>query len=219
MKRACMLLVPTLLLLVALTGCNEEESQPAFTRLKVTPDCGVAPLDVEGYAVISGGNETGDPLGGNNSLDIRWEFGDGGIGSTTIAYHRYYTPGEYTVTVTGTDPDGKIATANYTVTVFPDSMVTQAGSNFPDGNVTTADTVRFNMMVSSCDIDYPEVLGDSVKCEFEWFMGDPDTTIYNVVAPEFQFTTPGQYEVGVKVFYPAWAVLREQTLVFDVTDP
>ena len=135
MKRACMLLVPALLLLAVATGCNDDESKPAFTRLRVTPECGVIPMDVEGYAVLSGGNESGDPMGGNNSLEIQWDFGDGGSGNTTIAYHRYYTSGEHTVSVTGRDPDGNFTTAKIQVTAFADSLIMQAGSNFPDGSV------------------------------------------------------------------------------------
>lgn len=218
MKRACMLLVMALLLLAVATGCNDT-SKPAFTRLRVTPPCGVIPMDIEGYAVLSGGDETGDPMGGNNSLAIDWNFGDGGTGSTTIAYHRYTTPGEYRVTVTGRDPEGNTTSTFIDVTAFADSLVMQAGSNFPDGNVTTADTVRFDIALSSCDIDYPAVLGDSVKMEFTWEMGDPDATVYSVVAPAFQYTTPGQYEVKVSVFYPFWAVVRDTTLEFTVTDP
>ncbi len=218
MKRALLLLVPALLLL-ALADCSQDESKPTFTRLRVTPSCGVAPMAVEGYAILSGGNETGDPLGANNNLEIKWDFGDGGTGNTTIAYHTYKTHGIWPIIVTGTDPDGNTAVARDTVFVFPDSLVMQAGSDFPDGNVTTADTVRFDIMASSCGIDYPTVLGDSVKLEFHWVMGDADTTQYTVTAPEFRFDTPGQYEVKVSVFYPAWAVLRQQTLNFNVTDP
>ncbi len=218
MKRACILWVPALLILAVASGCKDE-SKPTFTRLRVTPECGVAPMDVEGYAVLSGGNETGDPLGGNNNLDIQWSFGDGGTGSSTLAYHRYYTPGDWTVTVVGSDPDGNTASSTFPVTVLPDSLVIQAGSNFPDGNVTTADTVRFNMVATSCDIDYPSVLGDAVKMEINWTMGDPDSNGFNLVDPEFRYMTPGTYDAQISVFYPAWAVLRQQTLTFTVTDP
>jgi hypothetical protein len=218
MKRACILWVPALLILAALPGCKDE-SKPTFTRLRVTPQCGVVPMDVEGYAVLSGGNESGDPLGGNNNLEIQWAFGDGGTGSTTIAYHRYFTPGEYTVTVVGRDPDGNSTSATIPVTVLPDSLSVQAVSNFPDGSVTTADTVRFDVVVTSCDIDYPNVPGDAVKTEIQWSMGDPDTTIYSLPDPEFQYAVPGTYEAELTVFYPAWAVWRSQTLTFTVTDP
>jgi len=213
-----MLLVPALLLLAVATGC-QDESKPTFTRLRVTPDCGVVPMDVEGYAILSGGNETGDPLGGNNNLEIKWAFGDGGTGSTTVAYHQYLAAGDYTVTVTGTDPDGNTAAATYPVTVLPDSLVMEVESNFPDGAFTTADTLRFDMALTSCAVDFPTVPGDSVKVEFNWKMGDADNTEFNFVAPEFQYDTPDTYEVEVSVFYPAWAVVRQQTMIFNVTDP
>lgn len=219
MKRACILWVPALLILAVASGCNDDESKPNFTRLRVTPECGVAPMDVEGYAVVSGGNESGDPMGANNNLDIQWAFGDGGTGSTTLAYYRYFTPGEYTVTVVGTDPDGNSATSSVPVLVLPDSLVIQAGSNFPDGNVTTADTVRFDLSAFSCDIDFPAVPGDAVKMEFLWSMGDDLTTEYTLPDPEFLYDTPGTYDATVSVFYPAWAVYRNTTLTFNVTDP
>ena len=219
MKRAFMLLMPAVLLLAIVTGCNEEESKPAFTRVRVTPACGVVPMDVEGYAVLSGGNESGDPMGANNNLDVQWNFGDGGTGSTTLAYHKYVEAGEYNIIVTGTDPDGNVATSSFPVIVFPDSLVINVGSDFPDGNCTCVDTVRFNMIAESCDIDFPTVPGDSVKLEFTWDMGDMDgvdNTTYNVVAPEFRFFDAGVYDVEVAVFYPAWAVERRQTLTFTV---
>ena len=215
-----MLLVPALLLLALAAGCQDDDkSLPNFTRLRVSPTCGVAPMDVEGYAIISGGNESGDPMGANNNLEIIWSFGDGGIGSSTIAYHTYAIPNTYTVTVTGRDPDGNTATASVPVTVFPDSLVIQAGSDFPDGNVTTDQIIHFNIAAESCDIHFPTVLGDSVKMVFKWEMGDVDSHEFKIPAPEFRYDIPGQYEVNVSIFYPAWAVLREQTLTFNVTAP
>ncbi len=219
MKRACMLLFPALMILAVVVGCNDDESKPIFTRVRVTPQCGVVPMDVEGYAILSGGNETGDPMGANNNLEIKWTFEEGETGNTSIAYHTFYKKGIYPIRVVGTDPDGNTTSAFFEVTVLPDSLVMTAGSDFPDGNVTTADTVRFNIDLNSCDIDYPAVLGDSVKVQFLWEMGDLDDTVYTVPAPEFRFRTAGVYDVEVSVFYPAWAVHRKQTLTFNVTDP
>jgi len=225
MKRTCMLLVPALLLLAVATGCEDDDkSAPTFTRLRVSPSCGVAPMDVEGYAILSGGNETGDPLGANNNLEILWSFGDGGIGRTTRDYHTYHTPGEWTVTVRGTDPDGQTTTASVQVIVHPDSLVFEAGSDFPDGNVTTNDIIHFDITKAmTCDVDFPTVPGDSVKMVFKWEMGDETTddpaTEFKRTAPEFRYDTPGDYEVNVSVFYPFWAVYRYQTLNFTVTDP
>lgn len=220
-----MLLVPALLLLALAAGCQDDDtSLPLFTRLRVSPTCGVAPMDVEGYAVLSGGNESGDPMGANNNLEITWSFGDGGTGSSTIAYHTYahsetYTDTVYQVTVTGRDPDGNTTTASVPVTVFSDSLVIQAGSDFPEGNVTTDQIIHFNIAAESCDIDFPAVQGDSVKMVFKWEMGDADANEFKLVAPEFRYDIPGQYEVNISVFYPAWSVLRQQTLTFNVTAP
>jgi len=221
MKRACMLLFPALMILAVVAGCldDDNESKPTFTRVRVTPECGVVPMSVEGYAILSGGNESGDPLGANNNLEVKWTFEEGGTGNTSIAYHTYQVPGDYNVIVVGKDPDGNTTTSTFPVTVLPDSLVMEAGSNFPDGACTCLDTVRFNMLAESCDVDYPVVLGDSVKLQFTWDMGDMggvDNTTYNVVAPEFRFRTPGVYDVEVAVFYPAWAVERRQTLTFNV---
>ena len=75
MKRALILLTPAVLLLALVTGCNDDDvSLPTFTRLRVTEDCGVVPMAVEGYAVLSGGNESGDPMGGNNNRRVLGQF-------------------------------------------------------------------------------------------------------------------------------------------------
>lgn len=233
MKRASILLVSALLLLAVATGCSDDEhSTPTFTRLRVTPTCGVSPLFVEGYAILTGGNETGDPLGANNTLEIKWDFGDGGTGSTTRDFHTYHTDINtvYTIRVTGTDPDGRTARDSIHVVVWSDSLVMEASSDFPDGIVTTEDIIHFNIKAFSCDINFDTdpgafktVPGDSVKMVFKWEMGDETVddpaTEYNVTAPDFRYDTPGDYAVKVTVFYPYWAVYRSQTLNFTVNDP
>jgi hypothetical protein len=215
MKRAFLLLLPaTLLFVLAMSGCNDE-SEPEFTRVRVYPECGVAPLQVEGLAIVSGGNESGDPTGGNNNLEIRWSFGDGGTSQTSIAYHTYTEPDDYVVTVTATDPDGKTAEATYPVTVLADSLVIQALSNFPDGAVTTADTVHFDVWASACDIN-PDVEGDYVKMTYRWLIEDNE---YLGRQPEYQFSAAGDYDVQLAVTYPELAVVRRATLSFTVSDP
>lgn len=216
MKRACLLLLPALLLALAAIGCNEE-SKPAFTRVRISPACGVAPMSVEGYAIVSGGDETGEPLGGNNNLEIAWAWGDGGTGRTTIDYHDYLTPGDYTVTVTAKDPEGNTATEMVPIQVLSDSLLVAANYSTTSGNVSTADTVQFEFSALSCDIDYPTVLGDSVKVQILWEMNDPGANVYDVASPRFLFTTPGDYEVDLTVTYPAWAVTRKSTVMLTVT--
>ena len=215
MKRALLLLLPaSLLVFLALAGCDDE-SKPAFTRVRVYPDCGVTPLLVDCLAIVSGGNESGDPTGGNNNLEIKWDFDDGTTSQTSITYHTYTTPGDYLVTITATDPDGNRATATYPVRVFPDTLLVEASSDFADGAVTTADTVHFTMRASSCDID-PDVEDDYVKMNFRWLM---DGHEFNGRTPSYQFPAPGDYDVFLSVFYPELAVVRRDTLQFTVTTP
>jgi hypothetical protein len=217
MKRAFLLLLPAVLLVfLAVAGCNDE-SNPTFTRIRVFPDCGVAPLQVEGLAIASGGNESGDPTGGNNNLEISWDFGDDhGTGETSIVYYTYTNPGEYQVVVTATDPDGKVATTSYPVTVLPDSLNIAPFTNFPDNAVTTADSVRFDLRAWACDID-PDVDGDYVKMTFKWNIGESQFTSRN---PIFRFDVADTtYEATVAVTYPALAVVRHASLMISVSAP
>lgn len=219
MKRACLILAPAAMVgLVLLSGGCNDESKPTFTRVLVTPACGVAPMQVEGYAILTGGNESGDPTGGNNNLEVAWNFGDGHTASTSLAYNNYAEPGRYTVTVTGSDPDGNSTSAQYTVRVLPDSLAIAATCNFAGGAATTADTVVFDVTAESCDID-PDVPGDYVKMIYRWEMNDAGQHVYETKSPAFRYTAPGDYEAYLTVTYPAWAVTRRDTVRLTITDP
>lgn len=217
MKRACLLLLPAMLLIaLAATGCNDE-SKPQFTRVRVTPACGVAPMQVEAYGVASGGNETGDPLGANNLLEMVWNFGDGGTGNTTISYHRYEEPGVYTVTVTAKDQDGNTTSTSVPVTVLADSLVIEASSDIAGGSVAVNQPIKFDVSALACEINFPTVPGDSVKMIYRWEMGDDEDTIFTGSGPTFGYDTPGDYVATVYVTYPATAVTRSASLEFTVT--
>ena len=217
MKRACLLLLPALVLVLAVVGCDDE-SLPTFTRLTITPNCGVAPMEIQGYAIVSGGDESGDPMGGNNLLEITWNFGDGGTGRSTRDYHTYTVPGDYNVIVTAKDASGNTASTSQLVTVLADSLILEAFSSAEDGMVTTADIIEFGFMAESCDIAFPEVLGDSVKVEILWEMNDPGDHSYSLAQPRFRYDVAGDYTVDLTVTYPAWAVTRTTSLDFTVTD-
>jgi len=217
MKRACVLLLPAMLLIVLATSACNDESQPIFTRVRVTPVCGVAPLNVETFAAVSGGNESGDPLGGTNNLEIAWNYHDGGSGRTSINYHQYLEAGEYEITVTATDPDGKTATSSVPVTVMTDSLVISATSDPEAGEITAGQTVQFGLTASSCDIDYPAAEGDAVKMSFRWDIGDTNNTVYSGPTPQYTFNATGEYDVQLTVTYPAQAVTRRAVLHFNVT--
>ncbi len=223
LKNACLLLLPAMLLFAtAMSGCSDEISEPIFSRVSVTPACGVVPLNVEAFAAVSGGDESGDPLGGTNGLEVSWDFGDTGTGATSIAFHQYTEPGEYTVKVKATDPGGKTADSEVTVTVMADSLVVAANSDFPGGNVIAAlDSIQFGLSAAACDINYPAVPGDAVKMIFRWEMevAGVDTFIFDGPTPEFAYPKGGDFDVNLAVTYPAQAVTRHTTLQFAVLNP
>jgi hypothetical protein len=101
------------------------------------------------------------------------------------------------------------------VTVLADTLNIEATSNFPESAVTTADTVRFDLQASACDID-PDVPGDYVKLSYKWTM---DGQVFLGQNPEYRFPVAGEYEVELAASYAALAVVRKDTLVFTVTDP
>lgn len=217
MKRAFFLLLPAVLLVfLFIAGCDDE-TNPQFSRIRVYPQCGVAPLQVDCLAIVSGGNESGDPTGGNNNLDIRWDFGDGGSGTTSINYHTYSEPGEYLVVATAEDPDGKTTSISQMVTVIADTLTVRASSDYDDLAVTVADTINFDLWASSCEID-PLEDDDYRNLIFEWQMNDGTDTVFQSRQPAYTFVTTGDYEVTLSVVYPALATTRRDTLAFSVTE-
>lgn len=209
------LLSVTLLASLFVAGCSDDPSLPAFTRVYVTPQCGVAPLQIDGRAMATGGDETGDPTGGNNNLEIAWNFGDGNSGQTSLAYHTFDMPGEYTVQVTATDPDGNSTSTSLPVTVLADTLNISAFSNFPSGNLAVTDTVRFAFLAQACDID-PLVPSDYVKMAYHWTIEGQSSYGLN---PIHSFSAPGDHDVFLAVTYPALAVTRHDTLSFTVSAP
>lgn len=208
--------VAIVLLAFLATGCKED-TKPRLTRINVSPACGVVPVEVLATAYASGGDESGDPLGGGNNLEMSWAFGDNGVGSTAIAYHTYRVPGQYNVVVTATDPNGETTSATVPVTVLADSLMLALSTNFPGGTATTADVVEFEAAVTSCDVDFPAIAGDSVKLTFLWEMNDPLQQKFTGASPAFRFTRAGEYDIDLAVTYPAWAVTRRGTIHLTVT--
>ena len=101
-----------------------------------------------GFGVIFDGSASLDPDG--TVVGWSWDFGDGVTGTGANPTHIYNATGNYTVTLTVTDDDGKTASTTETVNLFPPtaSLYTYAGNglslNFsgglssdPDGSIVS----------------------------------------------------------------------------------
>ncbi len=226
MKQIVIFALPVCALLVLFcAGCNDE-STPQFTRLVINPQCGVVPIEIEGYATVSGGNESGDPTGGSNNLEMTWDFDDGTTGSTSLAYHVFDEPGIYNVSVSAKDPDGKVTTISLPITVRADTLSVQAISDFhgeminpgQEGLVATGENISFSVSAESCDID-PANDDHYRNLTFVWHMNDADGTVFDARDPIFAFQEAGEYDVTVDVTLPELAVTRHSTLHFSVSAP
>lgn len=217
MKRL-MSLLAALLVLTAFAGCKDE-TEPEITRINVSQDCGVVPLSVEVYGAASGGDESGDPTGGVNNLEYRWDFGDG-TAATSIAYHEYATPGDYTITLTVTDPAGKTAKDEVMVSAIADSL-TMSATMTPDTGIDVTTPVTFNFRAGSCAVD-PDLDDDYVKLAPTWRVTDPafpdGVAVYYGRTPTHTFSAPGTYDVHLNVHFAEWAVFRNLTMQVTV-DP
>lgn len=139
MNRAALRWAGPLVLVLALTSC-EEDTSPVISKFKITPECGVMTehvrpifddngnligqedlgtyLEVDFFARARGGNEKPDPTGANTPLDWTWDFGDGGsVGNVVTGTYRYTEAGIYTITLRVTDEDGDEDTISTTITV------------------------------------------------------------------------------------------------------
>jgi hypothetical protein len=149
LRAACFLIFP--LLLIVLAGTVRLFAATGLT-LQVTPSrtSGVAPLAVYFDAAGTISTATTHPF---TEVNYAWDFGDptSGFFSTTglsknamrgpESGHVFETPGTYTVTLTGKDALGQVATQTVTITVT-DPATVYAGTNTvcfsPTGNFTGA---------------------------------------------------------------------------------
>jgi PKD repeat protein len=134
-----------------------------------------------------------DPEGG--TLSYSWSFGDGGSASGSSATHTYSSAGDYTATLTVTDPLGATGVESATVTV-------KGGNKAPSASILSASPnpalVGQNVAFSGSGKD-PE--GGALT--LAWDFGDG--TGGSGTSPSHAYSVPGPYLVTLTVTDPLGA--------------
>ncbi|MBU0742795.1 lamin tail domain-containing protein [bacterium] len=130
MRKFMLILWLACLVIAVVVGCSDDGNlRPSITRLEANVECGIAPVNVQFVAFVTGGNPTADPTGANAPLHVSWDFQDGGTANGSITSHRFNEPGDYSVLATVTDEDGDSDTMSIFVEVQSDSMFIQASED------------------------------------------------------------------------------------------
>ena len=121
-----------------------------------------------------------------------WNFGDGNTATLTNGnpfYHRYNTPGTYTIYLIATGSNGcKSDTAFSTVNVLPRP---QALFSY-DRNICTGDSIRFT--------DNSSFVPGNTITSWQWNFGDGNSSSFNNGNPFYHtYTTAGNFTVSLVV--------------------
>lgn len=142
--------------------------RPTFT---ISPTEGCPPLTVQftNTSTVTAG------------VNFVWDLGDQTTSTQQVISHTYYTPGVYTIQLTGTNANGCTGSASQTgtVTVYP--MPNAAFSSSPDPNTFG------NSIISFTD------LSTGVSA-WNWNFGD-GTGISANQNPSYSYASPGDYTV------------------------
>ena len=226
MKKVGVILFLTALGAAVIVGCEKENKVPYFTRLHASSSCGVAPFSVEFKATATGGDPLDQPTGGNNWLEISWDFGDGATGTGSITYHTFNDTGTYNVTVEAKDVDGDISDPPglIVIDVRPDTLMIQAEAQVdsqPATSVFACDTVQFNVFAKTCGFD--PVTGDYFRFLYTWDMDDTtatnDTsTVYRGRSPKHTYLLEhaGNRLVNLTLVDPGTSVLRADIVPIEI---
>lgn len=143
------------------------------------PDVDFNPLPAKGCQPLTV-NFINKSVGGS---PYHWDFGDGTTSNDANTDHTYYSPGNYTVRLTGTGPDG-ITLSKDTVIVVREVPVAQFNVT-PDTAYIPGQSVNFFNLTNNID---------SVRWEF----GDGNYS--NEMNANYTYTTVGSYDVTLHVW-------------------
>jgi PKD repeat protein len=172
-------------------------NQVPTCSLAVTPTSGPAPLPVSATATCS--DIDGDPL----SILISW--GDGTTSSGATGMHTYTNSGNFTVTVTATDPVGNAGTASQPVSVATTTPTCSLQVSPTSGNAPLAVTVTATCSDAGNDLT-------TVQTDF----GDGFYLTGN--APKHTYVTGGSYTVTVLAHDKAGNTSQPATQTVNVSD-
>ncbi len=170
---------------VAITA-KQAPRPPVAAVSQTTPTSGVAPL-----AVLFSSLGTSDPDG--TPVSYLWQFGDNTSSTDPNPVHTYATPGNYTATLTVTDPTGLTAAASVLITVqaplFPPLAAAAATS-------PTTGTGPFTVQFSGDKSSDPN--GDALS--YRWNSGDGQSS--TAANPSFTYPVEGTYLATLTVTDP-----------------
>ena len=159
---------------------------PLAVVSQTTPTSGIAPL-----AVLFSSLGTSDPDG--TPVSYLWQFGDNTSSTDPNPVHTYATPGNYTATLTVTDPTGLTAAASVLITVqaplFPPLAAAAATS-------PTTGTGPFTVQFSGDKSSDPN--GDALS--YRWNSGDGQSS--TAANPSFTYPVEGTYLATLTVTDP-----------------
>jgi PKD repeat protein len=154
----------------------------------------VAPL--ASFSVTSSSPTAGQPLAfdgsassdpGGTIVSYEWNFGDGSQGTGATPSHIYANPGSYTVTLTVTDNEGKIAEVSHLVDVAEAPPLASFSVTTP--SPTAGQSVAFDGSASSGP--------DGPVTAYEWSFGDGESG--SGVTTSHTYARRGSYTVTLKV--------------------
>lgn len=157
---------------------------PVAVATATPPLNGPAPLTLNLF-----GNESYDPDGNIESYE--WNFGDGSDNSLySDSTHTYYTPGNYTATLTVVDNDGLTGSDTVNITVENKAPIAVASADFTSG--TAPLTVNFDSIGSNDpDAPYGMITG------YSWDFGDGVSS--NTANPSHTYNDAGIFTATLTV--------------------
>ena len=152
-----------------------QPSAPPTASFNAFPESGPAELTVQ-FTNLTAGDD----------LTFAWDFGDSATSTESDPQHVYTNEGQYTVTLTVTDANGRSGTTDMTILVDPPVPAPDAAFdvNPPSGEAPL--TVQFDSTGGASNID-----------SYFWEFGDAGTSIDP--DPQHIYTQAGNYTVRLTV--------------------